>query len=108
MGGNNPGFASSAFSVVERGCATGYYSFGHELGHNMGLNHAREDSVGTGAYSYSYGYKWTGYRTVMAYAPGTRISISRTRACSTSAIPPASARRAAAPPTTRSASTTRE
>ncbi len=31
------------------------------------------DPVGTGAYSYSYGYKWTGYRTVMAYAPGTRI-----------------------------------
>ena len=73
MGGNNPGFATNAFSVVERTCATGYYSFGHELGHNMGLNHARTDPVGTGAYAYSYGHKWTGYRTVMAYAPGTRI-----------------------------------
>ena len=73
MSGNNPAFAPYAFSVVDLDCATGYYSFGHELGHNMGLNHARVDPVGTGAYSYSYGYKWTGYRTVMAYAPGTRI-----------------------------------
>ncbi len=73
--GNNPGFAPNAFAVVDRTCATGYYSFGHELGHNMGLNHAREDYAGTptGAYPYSFGYKWTGYRTVMAYAPGTRI-----------------------------------
>jgi hypothetical protein len=73
MSGNNPGFAPNAFSVVERGCATGYYSFGHELGHNMGLNHARQDPVGNGAFPYSFGYKWPGYRTVMAYAPGTRI-----------------------------------
>ena len=67
------GFEPYAFSVVELACMTGYYSFGHEIGHNMGLNHARSDVTGTGAYSYSYGYKWTGYRTVMAYAPGTRV-----------------------------------
>jgi hypothetical protein len=69
MSGNNPGFATNAFAVVERSCATGYYSFGHELGHNMGLNHARVDPIGTGAYSYSYGYKDPGnaFRTVMAY-----------------------------------------
>jgi hypothetical protein len=73
MAGDNPGFAPNAFAVVDRTCATGYYSFGHELGHNMGLNHARQDPVGTGAFAYSFGYKWTGYRTVMAYAPGTRI-----------------------------------
>jgi hypothetical protein len=77
MAGNNPGFAPNAFSVVEKDCATGYFSFGHEIGHNMGLNHARVDPVGTGAFPYSYGYKWgtspNAYRTVMAYAPGTRI-----------------------------------
>jgi hypothetical protein len=73
MAGNNPAFAPSAFSVVDVDCATGYYSFGHEIGHNMGLNHARSDPTGAGAYDYSYGYKWTGYRTVMAYAPGTRV-----------------------------------
>jgi peptidyl-Asp metalloendopeptidase len=73
MEGNSPGFAPNAFSVIDQSCATGNYSFGHELGHNMGLNHARSDPTGPGAYSYSYGYKWTGYRTVMAYAPGTRV-----------------------------------
>ena len=64
------GFASSAFSVVQRDCATGYYSFGHEMGHNMGAHHDRYATKNEdGAYSYSHGYvykpgKW---RTVMAY-----------------------------------------
>ena len=42
MSGNNPSFAPNAYAVVDRTCATGYYSFGHEMGHNMGLNHARD------------------------------------------------------------------
>jgi hypothetical protein len=71
MQGNDPAFAPWAFSVVELGCMTGYYSFGHELGHNMGLNHARSDysSLPTGAFSYSFGYKNPShlFRTVMAY-----------------------------------------
>ncbi len=69
MAGNDPAFAGNAFSVADRSCATGYYSFGHEIGHNMGLNHAREDPTGTGAFPYSYGYKDPGnaFRTVMAY-----------------------------------------
>ncbi len=72
MAGNDPGFAPNAFSVVAGGCATGLYSFGHEIGHNMGLNHARVDPVGTGAFSYSYGYKDPAnlFRTVMAYCCG--------------------------------------
>jgi peptidyl-Asp metalloendopeptidase len=62
-------FAPNAFSVVARDCATGYYSFGHEMGHNMGAHHDRYASPENGAYSYSHGYvyvpdKW---RTVMAY-----------------------------------------
>jgi hypothetical protein len=63
-------FASSAFSVVQRDCATGYYSFGHEMGHNMGAHHDRYAAKNeNGAYAYSHGYvdkpgKW---RTVMAY-----------------------------------------
>ncbi|MBW3021336.1 zinc-dependent metalloprotease, partial [Candidatus Woesearchaeota archaeon] len=32
-------FESYAFSVVARSCATGYYTFGHELGHNMSAHH---------------------------------------------------------------------
>jgi hypothetical protein len=51
----------------------------HELGHNFGCQHDRENSGGaTGAYSSSYGYRFYGkngvqYRTIMAYAPGTRL-----------------------------------
>lgn len=68
------GFAGNAFSVTSRNCATGYYSFGHELGHNMGCHHDR-DNASSGAYPYSYGYRTQNgsWRTVMAYAPGTRI-----------------------------------
>ena len=67
-------FRSSAFSVVARSCATGYYSFGHELGHNMGSTHDR-GNAGSGAYSYSFGFRTSNnrYRTIMAYSPGTRI-----------------------------------
>ncbi|MCL5742391.1 MAG: M12 family metallo-peptidase, partial [Acidobacteria bacterium] len=63
--------ADQGFSVVMRSCATGYYSFGHEMGHNMGASHARDDGTGPGAYPYAYGFKQrTGadlFRTVMAY-----------------------------------------
>lgn len=34
---NSPGSAKWAFSVVKYTCATGYYSFAHEMGHNMGV-----------------------------------------------------------------------
>ncbi len=69
MAGNNPGFASRAFNIVVRGCVSPNYSFGHELGHNQGLNHARQDPIGTGAFSYSFGYKNPDnlFRDVMSY-----------------------------------------
>ncbi|MBT4522474.1 MAG: hypothetical protein HOC23_20960 [Halieaceae bacterium] len=62
-------FASLAFSVVRYTCATGYYSFGHELGHNMGSMHDRANSSISGAYPYSYGYQApdNSFRTIMAY-----------------------------------------
>jgi hypothetical protein len=64
-----PSFASHGFSVVARDCATGYYSFGHEMGHNMGAHHDRYLKDGDGAYPYSHGYVYTPgrWRTVMAY-----------------------------------------
>ncbi len=66
-------FKTNAFSVVQRTCATGYYSFGHEFGHNMGAHHDRANASGQGAYSYSYGYQDPNrnWRTIMAYnCPG--------------------------------------
>ena len=59
-------FASSAFSVVEDDCISGY-TLAHELGHNMGSMHDRVEG-GTGAYPYSFGHKEAGkFRTIMAY-----------------------------------------
>jgi hypothetical protein len=65
-----------AFSVVDFGC--GSATFVHEVGHNMGCAHDRVNANAAGHFSYSYGHRFTGvsgtqWRTVMSYAPGTRI-----------------------------------
>ncbi|HLA62884.1 MAG TPA: M12 family metallo-peptidase [Rhodothermales bacterium] len=60
--------AASAFSVVQYTCATGYYSFGHEIGHNFGAHH---DTAIANNTTYPYGHGWVSlegdWRTVMAY-----------------------------------------
>ncbi len=73
------GLPGLGFSVTLDSCISGQ-TFGHELGHNMGLAHGRGDGGGAsgGIFSYSYGWRFFAadsnqYRTVMAYAPGTRI-----------------------------------
>ena len=62
-------FAPYSMNVVKRSCVAGYYSFAHEMGHNMGAQHDRGNADSPGAYSYSYGYQEpTGrFRTIMAY-----------------------------------------
>jgi Metallo-peptidase family M12/Domain of Unknown Function (DUF1080) len=68
----------NAFQVTDRGCATGYYSFGHEFGHLQGARHDTYVDPGTTPYAYGHGYVHTGstastrWRTVMAY--NTRCS----------------------------------
>jgi hypothetical protein len=62
-------FKTSAFAVADHTCATGYYSFGHEIGHNMGARHDRYVDTSNTPYDTSHGYvnvsgKW---RTIMAY-----------------------------------------
>ena len=60
--------AASAFTVVARSCATGYYSFAHEIGHNLGANHDPANASGS-PYAYGHGYQRpaNGWRTIMAY-----------------------------------------
>lgn len=76
-------FAANAFNVVHSAYIYAN-TFAHELGHNFGCHHAVGDGNpplergGTILYPYSYGWRFTGsngstYRTIMAYAPGTRI-----------------------------------
>jgi len=69
-----PGTSATPFSVVHWGCATGYYSFGHELGHNFGALHDRSTSgcTATGCCSGNcYGYGWRDpnnrFRSILAY-----------------------------------------
>ena len=70
-------FAPHAFNVVRRQYMTGTYVYAHEVGHNMGCMHDRNNASSAGAFDYSYGYRFEAssveYRTVMAYAPGLRI-----------------------------------
>jgi Metallo-peptidase family M12B Reprolysin-like len=63
-------FEAFAFSVVARICATGNYSFGHELGHNMGLQHDRADAPADGVFPFSHGYVAAphGFRDIMGVA----------------------------------------
>jgi peptidyl-Asp metalloendopeptidase len=59
-------FKDWAFAVVSRNCATGYYSFGHELGHNMGTRHDwYVDSTNT--YAHAFSNVTDSWRTIMAY-----------------------------------------
>lgn len=67
------GFSYYAFSVVEVNFAAGpYYSFAHELGHNLGGVHDRANAGATGAYPYAYGYQQQagGFVDIMAYTGG--------------------------------------
>jgi hypothetical protein len=62
-------FESDGFSVVAQSCATGYYSFAHELGHNMGSRHDTYVDPNNTPYPYSHGFTYpaANWRTIMAY-----------------------------------------
>ncbi|KHK03072.1 M12 family metallo-peptidase [Desulfovibrio sp. TomC] len=71
MTSTSSNFAANAFNVVDYSCATGYYSFAHECGHNQGAHHDRANAGGSILYSYAYGFQQTAaspaFRTIMAY-----------------------------------------
>ncbi|XP_059085235.1 uncharacterized protein LOC131882184 [Tigriopus californicus] len=57
------------FGLSKRDCAISTYAFSHELGHNLGCYHDRENSPNADPNDYGFGY-WipgTGHRTLMAY-----------------------------------------
>jgi len=66
----SPDWAPWAFSVVNHSCATGYYSFAHEIGHNQGAHHDIANAGGASTiHPYAHGYQDPNgaFRTVMAY-----------------------------------------
>ncbi|BBM84853.1 M12 family metallo-peptidase [Candidatus Uabimicrobium amorphum] len=65
--------AQSAFAAVHYDCATGYYSFAHEIGHLQGARHNPENDSSSQPFAYGHGYQDPGrkWRTIMAYnCPG--------------------------------------
>ena len=73
----DPEFAEHAFSIVQRQYANTYFVMAHELGHNMGCQHDRANSSGSGAYSFSHGHRFAvsnvNYHDVMSPQPGLPI-----------------------------------
>ncbi len=72
------GNPQTAFCLVRVQQAATGYTHGHELGHNMGCHHHRDQNVqpGPGLFSYSAGGRWVGtnngrYCSVMTYASGS-------------------------------------
>ncbi|MBI4964411.1 MAG: hypothetical protein HY913_14125 [Desulfomonile tiedjei] len=59
----------SAFCVVYHDCATGYYSFAHEIGHLQGARHNPEMDPSTQPFPYGHGYYVNpNWRSIMSYA----------------------------------------
>jgi hypothetical protein len=61
--------ATTAFAVVHYDCATGYFSFAHEIGHLQGARHNCEMDPTTTPFDYGHGYLYAlgSWRTIMAY-----------------------------------------
>ena len=75
-------WSGNTLSICQKSCALGYYSFGHELAHNMGARHNKEQHTNS-YYAYGHGHlieegkSSTGYRTILAYtATGHRTRVN--------------------------------
>jgi len=82
LGSLNVVSSGNTVTLTAKTCAVGYYSFGHEIGHNIGLHHDPATSTNT-AFSYGHGHliaqgSYTkGLRTILAYNAanhGTRVN----------------------------------
>ncbi|MBT5028374.1 MAG: hypothetical protein HOM97_08275 [Nitrospina sp.] len=69
-------FASFGYSVTQTNCATGNYTFGHEIGHNMSARHDRTaDNTDGSPFDYNHGYldNTNNFKTIMGTGSNTRI-----------------------------------
>lgn len=61
--------AETALALASENCATGYYSFAHEIGHLMGARHIMNNDPSVTPYQYGHGYcNSNQWRTVMGYS----------------------------------------
>ena len=72
---NPNGDETAAYSVVSSKAVASSTTFHHEIGHNLGAAHDRENSENGGLYPYSHGHRFqpdnrVQQRTIMAYSPG--------------------------------------
>jgi hypothetical protein len=70
--------ASQAFVIVHWSCATGYYSFGHEIGHLLGARHDEPTDTTDTPYVWGHGFRHqaaapNGWRTIMGYRCGSNL-----------------------------------
>lgn len=59
--------ADTAFAIVHYNCATGYYSFAHEIGHLLGARHDPDNDPEPGDQHGFQNPGAKGWRTIMAY-----------------------------------------
>ncbi|NLH17252.1 MAG: hypothetical protein GX455_11790, partial [Phycisphaerae bacterium] len=76
--GRSGGDPSTGFSLVRVQQAASGYTQIHEMGHNMGCGHHKQQTTqpGPGLFDYSAGWRWTGtdsgrYCSVMTYSSGS-------------------------------------
>lgn len=62
--GASPG---TAFALVATECATGYYSFGHEIGHLLGVRHDVAADKTPAPFPFGHGYVTPQWRDIMGY-----------------------------------------
>jgi hypothetical protein len=63
--------SGQTLGVVAKSCATGYYSFGHEIAHMYGCHHNRETGASNPTFPAAFGFLMrppvnSGFRTILA------------------------------------------
>ncbi len=76
---DSSGDKTTGFSVVVARYSMSGYVFQHEIGHNLGAAHDRDNAPTQGLFDYSYGYRYKNanqgdVRTLMAYEPGGQLN----------------------------------
>ena len=69
-------FAPYGYSVTQTNCATGNFTFGHEIGHNMSARHDRSnDNTDGSPFNFNHGYvdNTNNFKTIMGTGGNTRI-----------------------------------